>query len=93
MRSLRILLTGLTFLLSSAAFAIGPVDINSADAETLATAMKGVGVKKAEAIVAYRDQHGPFKSVDELTLVRGIGEKTVEISRDNLTIESTTSQN
>lgn len=93
MRSLRILLTGLTFLLSSAAFAIGPVDINSADAETLATAMKGVGVKKAEAIVAYRDQHGPFKSVDELTLVRGIGEKTVESSRDNLTIESTTNHN
>lgn len=93
MRSFRILLTGLTFLLSSAAFAIGPVDINSADAETLATAIKGVGVKKAEAIVAYRDQHGPFKSVDELTLIRGIGEKTVESSRDNLTIESTTNQN
>ena len=93
MRSLRILITGLTLLLSSAAFATGPVDINSADAAALATAIKGVGLKKAEAIVAYRDQHGPFKSVDELTLVRGIGEKTVESSRDNLTIKSTTSQN
>ena len=93
MSPLRILITGLTLLLSSAAFATGPVDINSADAEVLATAIKGVGLKKAEAIVAYRNQHGPFKSIDELTLVRGIGEKTVESSRDNLTIEPTANQN
>jgi len=64
----------------------GPVDINKADAESLAAALKGIGQSKAEAIVAYRDKHGPFKAVDDLTLVKGIGEKTVEANRDNMTV-------
>lgn len=65
-----------------------PVDINTADAETLASAIDGVGLKKARDIVAYRQQNGPFASVDELTRVKGIGERTVEMSRENLTVES-----
>ncbi len=67
------------------------VDINTADAETLATAINGVGMKKASAIVAYRSEHGPFKSVDELTLVEGIGPGIVDKNRDNLT--TTTASN
>ncbi len=62
----------------------GSVDINSADAETLATAMKGVGAKKAVAIVAERDKNGPFKSIDDLTRVKGISAKTVEANRDKI---------
>ena len=54
------------------------VNINTADAATLADGLKGVGLKKAEAIVAYRNEHGPFKSVDELVNVKGIGEKSLE---------------
>lgn len=65
-----------------------PIDINTADAEALAAAIDGVGMTKAKAIVAYRDLHGPFTSVDDLVLVRGIGTQTVEGSRDNLTVET-----
>nr|MBA3493967.1 helix-hairpin-helix domain-containing protein [Gammaproteobacteria bacterium] len=44
----------------------------------------GIGPAKAEAIVAYREKHGPFKSVDDLVMVQGIGEKTVEMNRESL---------
>jgi competence protein ComEA len=63
-----------------------PVNINSADAVTLASAIKGVGEKKAQAIVKYRKEHGPFRSVDDLANVPGIGEKTVAKNRTNLTV-------
>ncbi|HEY0720581.1 MAG TPA: helix-hairpin-helix domain-containing protein [Gammaproteobacteria bacterium] len=63
-----------------------PVNINTADAAALSAGITGVGEKKAEAIIKYRKEHGPFKSVDELVNVPGIGEKTVENNRNNLTI-------
>lgn len=63
-----------------------PVNINTADAPALMAAIKGVGEKKAQAIVKYRKEHGPFKSVDELADVPGIGEKTVQKNRNNLTV-------
>ncbi len=75
---------------SSLVFAAEPVDINSADAAALAQAMKGVGPAKAEAIVAFRAKNGPFKSVEDLALVQGIGEKTVEMNRDHLTVAEPT---
>jgi|AntAceMinimDraft_1070359.scaffolds.fasta_scaffold96061_2 competence protein ComEA len=53
------------------------VNINEADAETLAAILDGVGLKKAMAIIAYRDQHGPFYLAEELTAVKGIGAGTV----------------
>lgn len=63
-----------------------PVNINTADAATLAAGIKGVGDKKAQAIIQYRKDHGPFKSVDELANVPGIGEKMVENNRSNITV-------
>lgn len=66
--------------------AAGPVDINSADAQALDAALQGVGPKKAEAIVADRDKNGPFKSLDDLTRVKGINAKTVEENRANMTL-------
>ena len=54
------------------------VSINSASAEDLARAMNGVGLKKAQAIVGYRDEYGPFKTVDDLKQVPGIGSALVE---------------
>lgn len=63
----------------------GPVDINSADAKAIAAAMAGVGAKKAEAIVAERDKNGPFKSIDDLTRVKGINAKTIEANRARIT--------
>lgn len=70
-----------------AAFA-GPVNINTADAETISAELQGVGMSKAQAIVEYRKNHGPFKSFDDLTLVKGIGARTVEINRANILLEA-----
>ena len=67
----------------------GPVDINTADAETISAELKGIGLSKARAIVEYRKKHGPFKSADDLSLVKGIGERTVEINRDDILVSST----
>jgi competence protein ComEA len=65
----------------------GPVDINSADAETISTELQGIGMSKAEAIVEYRKAHGPFKSVDDLALVKGIGARTIEMNRSNILLQ------
>ena len=83
---IRKFILALSLLAPTLVFAGNPVDINTADAVTLAEAIKGVGPAKAQAIVAYREKHGPFKSVDDLTLVSGIGTKTIENNRDNLTV-------
>ena len=64
------------------------LNINKADAKTIAKAMKGVGDSKAAAIVEYRDKHGPFKSVDELKQVEGIGQKTIDENRDVISVSS-----
>lgn len=61
------------------------VNINTADAQAL-TKLKGIGAKKAEAIVAFRKANGAFKTVDQLADVKGIGEKTVEANRKNIRI-------
>ncbi|ENM5826010.1 ComEA family DNA-binding protein [Vibrio metoecus] len=53
------------------------VNINTASAEELATLLKGIGVKKAQAIVEYREANGPFLTIDDLAKVKGIGDATV----------------
>ena len=65
----------------------GPVDINTADAATISTELQGIGLSKAQAIVEYRRTHGPFKTLADLTLVKGIGAKTVEINRANILLK------
>ena len=64
------------------AFAGTQVDINTADAKTLAQSLDGVGLSKAEAIVAYRNAHGPFESLEDLAKVKGIGPRIIEANRD-----------
>ena len=66
----------------------GPVDVNTADAETISAELKGVGLNKAKAIVEYRRKHGPFKSPDDLSLVKGIGDRTVAINRANIRVDA-----
>lgn len=61
------------------------VNINTASMGELAT-LKGVGAKTAQAIVDYRESVGRFESVDDLTKVKGIGEKTLEKNRHRLTV-------
>ncbi len=60
------------------------IDINSATASELATAIHGVGQKKAEAIIAYRDAHGPFATIDDLVAVSGISINLVEKNREQM---------
>lgn len=62
----------------------GPVDINNADAETISAELNGVGISRANAIVEYRKQNGPFKSADDLLNVKGIGERTLELNEANI---------
>ena len=66
----------------------GPVNVNTADAETISAELKGIGLSKANAIVEYRKKHGPFKNADELSLVKGIGERTVDINRSDIRVGS-----
>jgi competence protein ComEA len=74
-------------LVSFSAWAV-PVDINSANASTLAAELNGVGTSKAAAIVAYREANGPFHRIEDLSNVKGIGIKTVEKNRENMVIEA-----
>lgn len=66
------------FALPSAAVQTGqPVNINTADAQAIAAHLNGIGIKKAEAIIEYRKEHGPFKTLEDLKSVKGIGDATV----------------
>ncbi len=62
------------------------ININTADKETLMTSIKGVGETRAEAIIAYREQNGAFKSIEELAEGRGIGSSIVEKNMDNISV-------
>ena len=79
------LLTLLVACLPLWAFA-GHVDINTANAETLSAELDGVGMSKAKSIVEYREKHGPFKNPEDLSLVKGIGDRTVELNRANILV-------
>jgi len=63
------------------------VNINSADAETIAEVLDGVGIKRAEAIIAYREANGAFQDASELVKVRGIGDSTVSRNLDRIEVE------
>lgn len=65
---------------------VAAVNLNTADAATLQRELAGIGATKAQAIVAYREEHGNFASVDELLEVKGIGEATLERNRDKLSV-------
>jgi competence protein ComEA len=87
-RLLSTLTAGLVALtLSGMAFA-AKIDLNTADVTTLAEGISGVGPKLAERIVEWREQYGPFTSVDQLTEVSGIGEKILSDNQENLSVEA-----
>ena len=88
MKILKILL--IAFFLGFASFSAlaEPININTAPAKVLAKKLQGIGPKAAMAIIAYREKHGPFKSVDELKKIKGIGPKTVAKNRKNMIVGS-----
>lgn len=72
----------LALILPVLSFAATPVNVNQASAATIAKSLDGVGASKAQAIVTWRDAHGPFKTVDELSQVKGMGKSTLARNRD-----------
>jgi competence protein ComEA len=87
METIRKLIIAVLLTVSLQGFAAEPVNINSADKAAL-MAVKGVGEVRAEAIINYREKNGPFKSVDQLIEVEGIGKATVDANREILTVGS-----
>lgn len=71
-------------LFAGAVFAADKVDVNSADAATIDRVLVNIGPSKAQAIVAHRNANGPYKSLEQLAKVKGIGLKTVELNRDRI---------
>lgn len=73
-------------MLAPALLLAGPVNVNTADAHTLALELTGIGPTLAEAIVREREENGAFLSADDLMRVRGIGERIVEMNRENILV-------
>ena len=63
------------------------VNINTADADTIATVLTGVGQVRAESIVKWRQAHGPFTSADQLAEVKGVGAVVLEKNRERIVLE------
>jgi len=85
-RTLMALLFAALVLAGQHVAAEGLVNLNTATATELAT-LKGIGPAKAQAIVEHREKNGDFKSVDDLKLVRGVGDKMLEQLRPQLTVD------
>jgi competence protein ComEA len=62
------------------------VNVNTADEEAMQN-LPGIGPAKAKAIIQYREEHGPFSSLDELTNVSGIGDKSLEKMKPNMSLQ------
>ncbi len=60
------------------------VNINTASAEEIASKLKGIGMSKAAALINYRESHGAFTSLEEITQVKGIGKGTLEKNRNKI---------
>ena len=87
MKLLNSIILTLLLTLPLIGFSADAININTADKETLMSVIKGVGDKKAEAIIEFRKENGPFKSIDDLANVKGIAQATVDKNRDMLTTE------
>jgi competence protein ComEA len=87
-RFLRSLLLSLA-LCPLAVMALEPVNINTADAVALQQ-INGIGPSKANAIIEYRKENGPFATVDDLVKVPGIGEKSLAQLKPQITVGTAT---
>ena len=62
----------------------GPVNVNTADAPTIARELKGIGLSRAQAIVEWRRANGSFRSLTDLQKVKGVGPRILEMNRANI---------
>ncbi len=87
LKTIKLISAGLLFV-AHLAFALpgDAVNVNTASAAELAAALDGVGIARAEAIVAYRESNGAFGSADELLAVRGIGDHVLNSNREKITL-------
>jgi len=86
MSTMKNILLPILFCMLSVATHAGPVNINTADAETLAAELKGIGLSRAQAIIDYRQSVGPYKSAEDLLEVGGVGPKVLELNEGNIRV-------
>jgi competence protein ComEA len=86
MKSVQLVLASTSILFSSWLFA-APVNINQATASEIAESLSGIGMSKAEAIVAYRNENGKFSSADDIVKVKGIGNSTLEKNKLDILVK------
>ncbi len=82
-----LIIAGLGLIAVPPAVFAGPVNINTADAKTLAKELTGIGLARAQAIVDYRQKNGPFRTADDLANVKGIGKHVVEQNRSSIRLD------
>lgn len=85
-------LVALTLFAAAGLSYAAPVNINTADVQALAENINGIGPKKAQAIIDYRQENGPFKTVEDLVKVKGIGLKIIERNKADLRVSDTVAQ-
>jgi competence protein ComEA len=84
-RGMKKLISALFLVFLWVAVAVAAVNINTASKQDLET-LPGIGPAKAEAIIKYREENGPFHQVDDLTQVNGVGQKTIDSIRDSIEV-------
>ena len=90
MKTIRALFCIASLLLATTVALANSVNINTADATELAEMINGVGLKKAQEIVRYREQKGPFKTIEDLANIKGIGQATIDKNRQHMTTSGNT---
>ena len=82
----RLLLIIASILLGGSLAFADPIDINTASADQISQGMVGIGKVKAASIVQDREKNGAFKSIDDLTRIKGIKSATIDKNRDRITV-------
>lgn len=87
-----VLTSALALACSLPVLAATPVNVNKADATTIAKSLDGIGMTKARAIVAYRKAHGPFKNASGLAQVKGIGPATLAHNKGDILLQGSSAK-